>query len=129
MKVLVSAASRHGSTAEIAQVIGEVLAEAGFTVTVAAPDEVSSVDGFGAVILGSAVYAGHWLAPAKQLVDRLGADLASRPLWLFSSGPVGDPSRKLVQMMSKDPVDLPAITAATSAREHRLFAGKLERRN
>jgi menaquinone-dependent protoporphyrinogen oxidase len=48
-------------------------------------------------------------------------------VWLFSSGPVGDPSRTLVQKMGVDPVDLPGLMSATGAREHRMFAGRLER--
>jgi len=44
----------------------------------------------------------------------------------FASGPVGKPSGKLAQAMSTDPVDLPAIHAAR-ARDHQMFAGKLDR--
>ena len=55
--------------------------------------------------------------------------LAERPVWLFSSGPVGDPTRKIVQQMGADPVDLPDVLGKTRAREHRVFAGKLEKRN
>jgi menaquinone-dependent protoporphyrinogen oxidase len=82
-----------------------------------------------AVVLGSAVYTGRWLQPAKELVQRFGGALAGRPVWLFSSGPVGDPSRKLVQRMGADPVDLPDILERTQARDHRIFAGKLQRTN
>jgi menaquinone-dependent protoporphyrinogen oxidase len=71
-------------------------------------------------VLGSAVYAGHWLQPARELVDRCGSELAARPVWLFSSGPIGDPPKP-----EEDPVDVAEITAATRAREHRVFAGKL----
>jgi menaquinone-dependent protoporphyrinogen oxidase len=100
MKVLITAATKHGATAEIA-----------------------TIDGYDAVVLGSAVYAGHWLAPAKELVDRTGGALADRPVWLFSSGPVGDPPKP-----EEDPVDIAEILAATKAREHRVFAGKLDKR-
>jgi menaquinone-dependent protoporphyrinogen oxidase len=55
-------------------------------------------------------------------VDRCGAALAARPVWLFSSGPVGDPPKP-----EEDPVDVAEILAATRAREHRVFAGKLVR--
>jgi menaquinone-dependent protoporphyrinogen oxidase len=62
-------------------------------------------------------------------VRRSGDALAARPVWLFSSGPVGDPSRKLVQQMGADPVDLAEMIGATDARDHRVFAGKLDKRN
>jgi menaquinone-dependent protoporphyrinogen oxidase len=127
LAVLVSAASMHGATAEIAQAIGQALTERGLAATVIPPGEVLAVDGYDAVIIGSAVYAGHWLGPAKDLVNRFGDALAARPVWLFSSGPVGKPSGKLAQAMGKDPVDLPGLRAAGRARGHRMFAGKLDR--
>ena len=129
MRVLVTAASRHGSTTGIARAIGEELARHGLTAVVQSPEEVGSIEEYGAVILGSAVYGGHWLEPARELVTRSAAALTERPLWLFSSGPVGDPSRKLVKSMGQDPVDLPRMLAVTHARGHQVFAGKLDGRN
>ena len=126
--VLVSAASLHGATAEIAQAIGQALSEQGLTVTVIPPGDVRSLDGYDAVIIGSAVYMGHWLDPAKELVNRFHDALTDRPVWLFSSGPVGKPSGKLAQSMDQDPVDLPGLLEATRARDHRRFAGKLDRK-
>lgn len=129
MKVLVTAASRYGATAEIAAAIGRALADHGFEVEVIPPAQVAAIEAYDAVVLGSAVYGGHWLEPAKALVDRSGNELTIRPVWLFSSGPVGNPSRKLVRMMGADPQELPQLRAATGAVEHRMFAGKLERSN
>ena len=123
MKVLVSAATRHGATAEIAHKIGEVLSSAGIETDVRPPDEVTSVAEYDGVVLGSGVYAGRWLGSAKDLVAREAATLASRPVWLFSSGPLGDPAKP-----AEDPVDVADLRRTTSAINHRLFAGKLERR-
>jgi menaquinone-dependent protoporphyrinogen oxidase len=78
------------------------------------------------VILGSAVYAGHWLAPARDFATRFRGQLAARPVWLFSSGPVGDPSRKLVQSMEQDPADVTRIRQAIQVRGHQMFTGKLD---
>ena len=129
MKVLVTTASEHGATGEIAEAIGEVLRGRGLDVTVLPTGEVGSIDEYDAVVLGSAVYAGHWLRAARDLVERSSSALAARPVWLFSSGPVGDPSRKLAQRMSEDPVELAFIQEATRAREHRMFAGRLDKQN
>lgn len=57
--VLVTVASKYGSTQEIAESVGRVLAEHGLNVTVRGFEDVSSLDGFDAVVAGSAVYAGH----------------------------------------------------------------------
>jgi menaquinone-dependent protoporphyrinogen oxidase len=122
MKVLVTAASKYGAMEEIAEAIGEVLRERGLDATVG-PPEAAAVDGYDAVVLGSAVYAGHWLKPARELVARQRDALAARPVWLFSSGPIGDPPKP-----EEDPVDVAEIATATGTREHRVFAGKLVHR-
>jgi menaquinone-dependent protoporphyrinogen oxidase len=126
--VLVTAASLHGATAEIAEAIGKTLAEHGLAASVIPPGDVSDIETYDAVVLGSAVYTGHWLDAATDFAHRYSAGLAARQVWLFSSGPVGKPSGKLAKAMAKDPVELPEIRAATGARDHQMFAGKLDRR-
>lgn len=123
MDVLVCAASKYGSTKEIAGAIGRVFEERGLTVTIREPQDVADVGPFGAVVLGSAVYAGHWMKAAKQLVERFGSELSGRPIWLFSSGPVGDPPKP-----EEDPVDVADIVAVLGAREHRVFPGRIDRK-
>lgn len=125
MNVLVTAASRQGATSEIAEGLAQALRERGFAATLSTPENVHAVDGYDAFVIGSAVYMGHWLEPATEFVDGFAASLARRPVWLFSSGPVGDPKRKLVQKMGADPLELPTLLAQTHAREHRMLAGKL----
>ncbi|MEW6635790.1 MAG: flavodoxin domain-containing protein [Actinomycetota bacterium] len=126
MRVLVAAASRHGATAQIAGEIGVALrdgAGGGIVVDVLPAEEVSSLEGYDAVVLGSAVYAGRWLESARKLAERHAETLSRRPTWLFSSGPVGDPLKP-----EEDPVDVAEILKATGAREHRVFPGRLDRR-
>lgn len=91
MRVLVTVASRHGGTREIGQAVAQVLRDAGHDVTEADPDEVRALDGYDAVVLGSSVYVGRLAAALRELVDRLAGALASLPVWLFWSGPVGTP--------------------------------------
>jgi len=125
LRVLVTAASRHGATAEIATAIRDELERRGLTATVLPPVEVSTLDGYDAVVLGSAVYVGHWLQSAMDLVTRCRAEFAARPVWLFTSGPVGEPSGKLAQQMGTDPVELSLLRDATGFREHKIFPGRL----
>jgi menaquinone-dependent protoporphyrinogen oxidase len=120
--VLVSAASKHGATAEMAAFLATALTERGVEAAVAEPADVTALDGVDAVVLGSAVYVGHWLEPARALVDRLGDELRARPVWLFSSGPVGEPLRPV-----EDPVDVADLLEATGARDHRVFPGRIDR--
>jgi menaquinone-dependent protoporphyrinogen oxidase len=127
MRVLVTAASRHGSTEGIAEAITAGLTARGINAVLVAPEDVNAVAPYDAVVLGSAVYAGHWLKPAMDFARRFSGDLVNRSVWLFSSGPVGDPSRRLVQKMAADPVDLVELRQLTHASGHRMFAGRLER--
>jgi menaquinone-dependent protoporphyrinogen oxidase len=126
MRVLVSAATRHGSTAEIAERIGHVLrdelSDVPAQVDVLPPGAVADLDGYDALVLGSAVYMGHWLDGARQLSLRYAGSGTDRPVWLFSSGPVGDPAKP-----DEQPVDVATVVTTTQAREHRLFAGVLDR--
>jgi menaquinone-dependent protoporphyrinogen oxidase len=122
-RVLVTAATRHGSTMEIAEAIGRTLGEQGFPVTVEAVDSVSQIDAYEAIVIGSGVYMGRWLEPARTFVDRHAVGLRDRPTWLFSSGPIGDPPRPDVE----DAVNVDELMAATGAKGHRLFAGKIDR--
>lgn len=122
MRVLVAVASKHGSSAEIADRIGEVLVAAGIETDVRPPDEVLGVAQYDGVILGSGVYAGRWLSAAKKLAERETAALRSRPVWLFSSGPVGDPAKP-----AAEPVDVELVRRRTDAIDHRIFPGKLDR--
>ena len=124
MKVLVCAASKYGATSEIAQAVADVLAERGCTVTVLPADKVTTVEEFDAAVLGSAVYVGRWLKPARELAERFATELAARPVWLFSSGPVGEPAKP-----ADNPVDVTKILEATGARDHQIFTGKVVRKD
>ena len=123
MTILVTAATKHGSTAEIAEAIGRALGEAGKAVEVEPVDRVTSLEPYEAVILGSGVYLGHWLAPARAFAGRHAEELRSRPTWLFSSGPIGDPPLP----KAEDAVDVGDLVEQTGAREHRLFGGCVDR--
>ncbi len=120
MRVLVATASKHGSTTEIARTIGASLTFRGIDTDVRPIGDVSTLDGYDAVVLGSAIYMGHWLEPAKRFVTAHASDLTARPVWLFSSGPLGDPANP-----AGDPADVVALLEATHAREHRTFPGSL----
>lgn len=89
-KVLVAYATKHGSTAEISEKIGMTLEEAGLKVEVMSVDDVADLEGHTAVILGSAVYIGRWRKEAAKFLEANEQELATRDVWLFSSGPTGE---------------------------------------
>lgn len=121
MRVLVVVASRHGATQEIADELADRLRRSAFDVDLAAPDDVESVDAYGAVLLGSCVYLGRWAASARAFVDRFEPELVTRPLWLFSSGQIGYPG-----LPKEEPAEIETIATRLRARGHRRFAGRLD---
>ena len=75
------------------------------------------------MVLGSAVYVGRWLEPARRFAEEHAEELAAKPTWLFSSGPVGDPAKP----EAGQAVQIEPLMATTKARGHRLFAGKIDK--
>jgi menaquinone-dependent protoporphyrinogen oxidase len=126
MKALVTAASKHGGTLEIAETIARVLEEHGLSAELVDIDEVRNLDRYDAYVVGSGIYLGNWLKEARRFIDTHAGELAERPTWLFASGSiVGEPP------VADDPNALRAglverLVESTNAREHKLFAGKLE---
>jgi menaquinone-dependent protoporphyrinogen oxidase len=124
MRVLVAYDSQFGSTAQIADRIAHVLRQEGHDATATTVDEAPDPAAFDAAVVGSAVHAGHWLEGGSTFLDRNRAGLASRPVWLFSSGPLGD---RAVFAPQPEPKEVKAALAAIGARGHRVFAGSFDR--
>ena len=122
---VVTAASRHGATHEIATAIAAGLARRGVEADARPAEELDTLDGYDAYVIGSAVYVGRWLDPARELIEAHAAALAERPVWLFSSGPLGPPDKLKPE---GDPVDVAGLIETTDAVDHRVFAGRLDRK-
>ncbi len=83
-RVLVTYATRAGSTAEVAAEIGSNLSQRGFIVDVKPVKEVSSLEGYQAVVLGSAVRMGNWLPEMTAFVKANQQALNAVPVALFT---------------------------------------------
>ena len=121
MKVLVAVASKHGATTEIGQVIEASIGSSGLDAELQRIEEVTSLGPYGAVVLGSGVYSGHWMRAAREFVEVHEGELKQLPVWLFSSGPVGDPPKPL-----ENPAEVADVVKRLGARGHRLFPGRIE---
>jgi menaquinone-dependent protoporphyrinogen oxidase len=119
MRILVAHASRHGATQVIATVVARVLDRAGHAVDVLPVGEVDDLTAYDAVVVGSAVYRRHWLEEATAFVRDNREVLAARPVWLFSSGPLGSTAAVV-------PVEVPALERAVGPQGHTVFPGALE---
>jgi menaquinone-dependent protoporphyrinogen oxidase len=121
MKIQVITATRHGSTAEVGEAIARRLGERGHEVNIfdagsaeLKPDQP--------VVLGSPIYMGKWLKPARAVLDRLAAEPTGRQVFIFSLGPVGDPPKP----ENASPEDAVVAFAADRAVSTELFAGRLD---
>lgn len=122
-KILIAYATRHGSTAEIAEAIGKELKAAGHSVEVKEMKTVTSVEGYTAIVIGAPMYMAKYIE-AKKFVDRFREKIAGLPVAAFAVGLAAvskDPrlidETKNALQGSLDPIQPVAAT---------LFAGRLE---
>lgn len=123
MKILVAYDTVHGSTAEIAQFMGNVLREYQHEVTVARVSEIKTVQGYDAYVLGTPVYGGMWLTGMSQFLDHFEAELSLKPVYFWIA---------CIRVMEEggyahareNYVYHPALEKI-GARELKIFAGKL----
>lgn len=132
-------ASRHGGTAGIARRIAEVMEAAGAEVVLTDAVNQPEPGDFDAHVIGSGVYMGSWLKEALAFLERHRATLATRPVWLFSSGPLPGSSKETEVedpiTRALGPADGPGsggrkkveeLTEAIHPRDHRVFLGAFD---
>jgi len=143
MAVLVAYATKHGATREIAERIAEKLDAAGLQAVARPAKAAGDLASYDAFVVGSAVYNFHWMKEATQFLRRNRDVLAARPVWLFSSGPLGTEAtdaqgRDLREVSVASPEDAPPmfkraaqemaeLQEAIKARDHRVFFGAFHR--
>ena len=123
-KILVTYATRAGSTIEVAAHVGEVLSETGAIVEVRPIKDVREVKSYDVVVVGSAIRMGHWLPEAVAFVKANRDTLSHIPTAYFLvSGLLREdtPEMRKIVLAYLDPVR--AILEPTSIG---LFAGKMD---
>ena len=120
MRLLIAVASKHGATAEIGAFLEQVWTTDFEVDRIDVADRVDVAD-YDAAIIGSAVYAGRWMKDARRFVKKHEGVLHRIPVWLFSSGPLGDPPEP-----DEDPTDVADIEESIGIRGHVAFPGKLD---
>jgi menaquinone-dependent protoporphyrinogen oxidase len=133
-RVHVVYATRHHGTAGIAERIATVLRADCNEVALADAAGGPDPSGFAACVVGSGAYMGSRLKEGIEFLDRNASTHASRPTWLFSSGPLPHASKsaeeKDVLTQALGPAEGPrsggrkridALSAAILPRDHRVF--------
>jgi menaquinone-dependent protoporphyrinogen oxidase len=126
VRVLVTYSSRHGATRGIAERIAQTLEQHGLGVTLQPVESTDAVADYDAFVIGSAAYMSHWMEEATTFVRRHRAVLASRQVWLFSSGPIGN---ETVDAKGRDvveasvPREFAEFGDAIHPRDRRIFFG------
>lgn len=127
MKVIVVCASKYGSTQGIGVFIAEKLRRHGLEADARSVEAVPNPADYDAVVLGSAVYMGHWMPEAADFVRRNRAVLADRAVWLFSSGPLQlGPGINSVNDPKLEPKEIAELREAIHPRDHKVFFGALD---
>jgi menaquinone-dependent protoporphyrinogen oxidase len=122
VRVLVTYGSDRGGTAELAGWIGDGLRAGGAKVEVHPCRDAPPLTDFDAVVIGGSLYSRRWHADARRFVRRHTIALSQLPVWLFSSGPLDDPT----EARDAPPVaDVQEAMTRTDAREHLVFGGRL----
>jgi menaquinone-dependent protoporphyrinogen oxidase len=85
--VLVTYATRYGSTQEVANAVAETLRDCGLAVDLQPMRAVRSLEGYSAVVLGAPLYIGHWHKDAQRFLARHREALLQRPVAVFTLGP------------------------------------------
>jgi menaquinone-dependent protoporphyrinogen oxidase len=119
-EILVAYATKMGATKEIAEAIAARIRSASHDVTVLDAADVSSVEPYKAVVLGSSLYAGRWRPEAVKFLKRNAPALARKPVWLFHSGPLG---KDLSDQSA--PRKVRELAARIGADEPTTFGGRL----
>ena len=122
MTVLIAYASKHGSTQGIAERIAEKLRQLGKEAEARTVGAIEDAGGYQAFVIGSAVYYGSWLKEATEWVHRHQAILTKRPVWLFSSGPLGSE----VKDAEPQPKEIAEFQQVLRPRDQRIFFGALD---
>jgi menaquinone-dependent protoporphyrinogen oxidase len=127
--ILVTYASKRGATKEIAERIAETLTAAGQQAEAKPVRATGDLSAYDAFVVGSAAYFGRWLREAASFVQKNRAVLASRPVWLFSSGPLGTEATDADGQdlrAAAEPKEIAEFREAIQPRDHRVFFGALD---
>ena len=104
-KILVTYATRYGSTQEVAEAVAAALREGGLAVDLQLMREVRTLAGYSAVVLGAPLFMFRWHKDALGFLSRHRKALTEQPVAVFALGPTHDPYDEKEWQDSRDQLD------------------------
>jgi menaquinone-dependent protoporphyrinogen oxidase len=123
--ILVTWATRYGSTEEVAHAVADELLRQRFTVNAQPMNSVKNLDRYDAVVLGFALYMSRIHKDARSFLLSHREQLLQRPTALFALGPVHAEEKEFVEarrQLDKELAKFPWLAPATL----QVFGGKLD---
>jgi menaquinone-dependent protoporphyrinogen oxidase len=122
-RILVAYATRYGSTAEVAETIGDELRKAGVEVDVRPVDEVQDLSLYRAAVIGSPIYMGKWLPESQVFIEKNQQYLRTIPVAYFAVGlTVAEGGAEILR---KAEASMDAVRMLVNPVEVGVFPGKL----
>jgi menaquinone-dependent protoporphyrinogen oxidase len=92
--ILVTYATRYGSTQEVADAVAAALREGGLGVDVQPVRAVRTLEGYGVVVLGAPLYIGRWQKGTHSFLARHRKALRQQPVAIFTLGPIREDEKQ-----------------------------------
>ncbi len=123
-RILVTFATRAGSTVQVAEMIAETLRASGATVDLKPIKSAGAIEGYDAFVVGSVIRMAQWVPEAVQFVKTNQSTLTTRPTAFFLvSGFLRD---NTPDMRKKVQAFLDPVRATVEPKSIGLFAGKMD---
>lgn len=124
-KILVTYATKYGSTREVAEAVAKTLSEKGLSVELLPAAKVPSLEPYSGVVLGAPIYLGHFHGDARKFFARYQAALTACKTAFFALGPTEDKEEDWIEtrkQFDQELANMPGFNPL--ARE--LFGGKMD---
>lgn len=106
--------------------IAETLTLAGQHAEARPVQQAGDLGGYEGFVIGSAAYSMHWQKDATAFVMSTRDLLAHRPVWLFSTGPLGTDANRVSLRTTAEPKEIRGFRTAIHPRDHHVFFGALD---
>ena len=123
--ILVTYATRYGSTQEVAESITIALSQAGFEVELQPLQDVKTLDSYGAVVLGAAIYNARWHPDAHKFLSQHQEALKQRPIAIFALGPLSTSDAAMLRSRRQLDKELEKYSWLRPVAQE-IFVGKLD---